>query len=166
MFDPDESKCSILNQRLLALRAKGEGSTFGVHLRGVSSLLLRKGYSIHDNPPPPFVLPLYPLWPISGAGRLVIAASLQFPSLTSCTGIEILPSLHDYASLILSSNSNPFMSLICGTGVAGVANSHRGRWWASQQLWLVSKYNHLHLCSCNDLRVVLVFTTHNKPPGS
>ena len=123
----------------------------------VSSLLLRKGYSIHDNPPPPFVLPIYPLWPISGAGRLVIAASLPFPSLTSCTGIEILPSLHDYASFTLSSNSNPFMSLICGTGVAGVANSRRGRWWASQQLWLVSKYNHLHLCSCNDLRVWFLF---------
>ena len=51
----------------------------------------------------------------SGAGRLVIAASLLFPSLTSCTGIEILPSLHDYASSILSSNPNPSVSLICGS---------------------------------------------------
>ncbi|GMI47406.1 hypothetical protein TrCOL_g3667 [Triparma columacea] len=51
----------------------------------------------------------------SGAGRLVVAASLLFPSLTSCTGVEILPSLHEFASSILSSNPNPSVSLICGS---------------------------------------------------
>lgn len=51
----------------------------------------------------------------SGAGRLVVAASLLFPSLTSCTGVEVLPSLHELATVILSSNPNPSVSLLCGS---------------------------------------------------
>jgi len=51
----------------------------------------------------------------SGAGRLVVAASLLFPCLTPCTGVEVLPSLHDLAASILSDNPNPSVSLVCGS---------------------------------------------------